>query len=285
MKIGEALKQGVDILSKGESEINMPLLDAQILLYHITGKDRAFLIAHGESILSELEIDSFFEYINKRASGFPIAYITGKKEFMGIEFLIDENVLIPRDDTEILVNCVLDIAKQYKNPKILNIGTGSGCIEVSLATYNNKTDIIGIEKYDKAINAAQKNIDRYSLGKRIKLIKSDMFDMLKKNKYFDIICSNPPYITKDEMENLSVDVKEFEPYTALYGGEDGLDFYKIIAKQAKEYLTSNGFLVVEIGYMQKESVCDILIKNGYKNIICNKDLSGYDRVIKAQYIK
>ncbi len=285
MKVGEALKQGLDILSKGKSEINMPLLDAQIILCHITGKDRAFLIAHGESILSELEIDSFFEYINKRASGCPIAYITGKKEFMGIEFLIDENVLIPRDDTEILVNCVLNIAKQYKNPKILNIGTGSGCIEVAMAYYSTNAEITGIEKYDRAINIAQKNIDRYSLGKRIRLIKSDMFDMLEKNKYFDIICSNPPYITKHEMNELSIDVKEFEPHNALYGGEDGLDFYKIIAKQAKEYLTSNGFLVVEIGYMQKESVCDIFIKNGYKNIICNKDLSGFDRTITAQYKK
>jgi len=285
MKISDALKQGVDILSKGTSEINVPPLDAQIILCHVTDRDRAYLIAHSDEILSQLERDLFFEYILKRASGCPVAYITGKKEFMGFEFLVDENVLIPRDDTEILVNCVLDLAKRYKNPKILNIGTGSGCIEVAIAHYNTDAEITGIEKYDSAIYVAQKNIDSYSLGERVRLIKSDMFDGLDKNKRFDIICSNPPYITKDEMDSLSIDVKEFEPYTALYGGQDGLDFYKIIAGQAKKYLTSNGFLVVEIGYMQKESVCDIFIKNGYTNIDCHKDLSGYDRAITAQYIK
>lgn len=285
MKISDALKQGVDILSKGMSEINMPLLDAQIILCRVKDRDRAYLIAHSDEKLSELEIDLFFECINKRASGCPVSYITGRKEFMGIEFFVDENVLIPRDDTEILVNCVLDIAKQYKTLKILNIGTGSGCIEVAIAHYNTDAEITGIEKYDSAIYVAQKNIDKYELSKKIRLIKSDMFDGLDKNKSFDIICSNPPYITKDEMENLSIDVKEFEPYTALYGGEDGLDFYKIIAGQAKKHLTSNGFLVVEIGYMQKESVRDIFIKNGYSKIACHKDLSGYDRTITAQYIK
>ncbi|NMC56578.1 MAG: peptide chain release factor N(5)-glutamine methyltransferase [Eubacteriaceae bacterium] len=285
MKISEALKQGVDILSKGKSEINMPLLDAQIILCHVTDRDKAYLIAHSDEILTELGRDEFFDYINKRASGCPIAYLTGKKEFMGLEFFVDENVLIPRDDTEILVNCVLDFAKQYKNPKILNIGVGSGCIEVAIAHYNTDAEITGIEKYDRAICIAQKNIDRYSLGERIRLIKSDMFDGLDNNEHFDIICSNPPYITKDEMESLSIDVLEFEPYTALYGGEDGLDFYKIIASQAKEYLNSNGLIAVEIGYAQKESVCDIFIKKGYENITCHKDLSGYDRVVTAQYIK
>ncbi len=285
MKISDALKQGLDILSKGKSEINMPLLDAQIILCHVTDRDKAYLIAHGDETLSKLERGEFFDYINKRASGCPIAYITGRKEFMGIEFFVDENVLIPRDDTEILVNCVLDIAKQYKNPKILNIGTGSGCIEVAIAHYNKNAEITGIEKYDSAIDIAQKNIGRYSLGEKIRLIKSDMLDGLDNSNRFDIICSNPPYITKDEMEILSVDVKEFEPNTALYGGEDGLDFYKIIADQAKKYLAANGFLAVEIGYMQKESVCDIFIKNGYKNIACHKDLSNYDRAITAQYIK
>lgn len=285
MKISDALKQELNILSKGKSEINMPLLDAEIILCHVTDRDKAYLIAHGDETLSELEKDEFFDYINKRASGCPIAYITGKKEFMGIEFFVDENVLIPRDDTEILVNCVLNIAKQYKNPKILNIGTGSGCIEVAIGHYNKNADITGIEKYDSAIHIAQKNIGRYLLDERITLIKSDMLDGLDNSKRFDIICSNPPYITKDEMDNLSIDVKEFEPHTALYGGEDGLDFYNIIARNSKEYLNANGFIAVEIGYLQKESVCDIFIKNEYTNIVCHKDLSGYDRVITAQYIK
>ncbi|MEL7570552.1 MAG: peptide chain release factor N(5)-glutamine methyltransferase [Eubacteriaceae bacterium] len=284
MNISEALKQGFDILSKGISEINMPLLDAQIILCHVIDRDRAYLIAHDDEILSESKRSLFFEYISKRALGCPLAYITGKKEFMGLEFFVDENALIPRDDTEILVNCALNIAKQYKNPKILNIGTGSGCIEIALAYYNTDADITGIEKYDRAIDVAQKNIGKYSLGERIRLIKSDMFERLG-NKRFDIICSNPPYITSDEMKGLSIDVKAFEPYTALYGGEDGLDFYKIIASQAKEHLCANGLIAVEIGYAQKESVYNIFIKNGYENIACHKDLSGYDRVITARYIK
>lgn len=285
MKIGEASAQGVDILNKGISEINMPLLDTHIILCHVTGKDRAYLIAHGDEPLSKIEIDLFFENISKRSAGCPVAYITGKKEFMGLEFFVDENVLIPRDDTEILVNCVLNIAKQHKNPKILNIGTGSGCIEVALGHYNKNAEITGIEKYDSAIDIAQKNIERYLLSERIRLIKSDMFDGLDSGECFDIICSNPPYITRDEMDSLSIDVKEFEPHTALYGGQDGLDFYNIIASQSKRYLTSKGFIAVEIGYAQKESVRGIFIKNGYENIACHKDLSGYDRVITAQYIK
>ena len=285
MNIGQALKKATDILIKGRCEINMPLLDAQLILCHLTKRDREYLIAHSEIILSNYEIELFFGYIDKRSSGCPLAYITGIKEFMGIEFTVDENVLIPRDDTEILVNCVLNIARQYKNPKILNIGAGSGCIEIALAIYNKTADITGVEKYDKAIDIAQKNIDRYSINERIKLIKSDMFDMLDENMHFDIICSNPPYITKDEMTELSIDVKEFEPYTALCGGQDGLDFYKIIAKQAKTHMITNGFIAVEIGYMQKENVSDIFTKNGYDNITCHKDLIGYDRVITANYMK
>jgi len=283
MNIRQALIKGTEILKNSKSGINVPMLDAELILAHILNKDRVYVICHFDKELDEREQKDYFENICLRAQGRPLSYITSKKEFMGLEFFVDQNVLIPRDDTEILVRCVLKLAQSINGAEILNIGTGSACIEVAIAYYNKTAKITGIEKYKNAVKNAEKNIKKLGLEGRITLIESDMFAALKKDKRFDIICSNPPYITKKEMDTLSIDIIGYEPESALYGGEDGLDFYKIIANQSKYYIKPNGFVIVEIGYSQKQAVTDIFFQNGFINIECFKDLSGYDRVIKAQY--
>jgi release factor-specific protein-(glutamine-N5) methyltransferase len=282
MKIEQALKKGMEMLKNGRNEITAPLLEAELIIAHIIGKDRVYVISHINTDLAHDKEADYLNLINMRAQGCPMAYITGRKEFMGLELYTDKSVLIPRDDTELLVRCVLNISKSSDITEILNIGSGSGCVEIALAYYNNKITVTGIEKYPEAIESARRNVDKFFLNDKITLIQSDMFTGIDKNKRFDIICSNPPYITKDEMDSLSIDVIEYEPASALYGGEDGLDYYKIIACESKKHLNPKGFIVVEIGYSQADAVKRIFAENGYKNIMCHKDLNGYDRVITAE---
>ena len=281
MNIEQAVKKAADILKNGKSRINIPSLDASLILCQVIDKDRIYIIAHSDKELSAEQERIYFENINKRADGEPLAYITGVKQFMGLDFFVDNSVLIPRDDTEILVRCVLDFARTFNKPKILNIGTGSGCVEAALAKYNKDSVITGIEKYEKALTVARRNVSHHKLDDRITLIRSDMFVSVDKDNKYDIICSNPPYITKDEMEGLDIDVMRYEPHTALYGGENGLDFYKIIAEESKQFLNPFGYIAVEIGYAQRQDAAEIFTASGYKNITCHKDLSNHDRVITA----
>ena len=198
---------------------------------------------------------------------------------MKMDFYVDENVLIPRPDTEILVEEVIKIASRMNKPKILDLCTGSGAIAISIAKNVPDAEVYGIDISSKAIEVAKKNGKQ--LGVKVKFIKSNLFDKLEKNK-FDIIVSNPPYIKKDIMKSLSEEVRK-EPELALDGGIDGLDFYRKITKQAIDYLKFGSYLCYEIGYDQKEEVIDIINEQGnYSKPYCKKDLGGNDRVIVTQ---
>ena len=218
-------------------------------------------------------------YIDKIINGKPIQYITNEQEFMKLKFYVDENVLIPQPDTEILVEKVINDIKD-KEVKILDLCTGSGVIAISLAKYINTSKIFATDISNKAIQIAKLNAEKNLVHKKIEFILSDMFKNINEDKY-DVIVSNPPYIKTEVIKTLDKQVKH-EPILALDGGIDGLNFYKIIAENAYKFLNNRGKIYLEIGYDQKDQVIELL-KNTlkYKDIICIKDLNLNDRVVIA----
>ena len=221
-------------------------------------------------------------YIDKIINGKPIQYITNEQEFMKLKFYVDENVLIPQPDTEILAEKIIDEYSD-KEVKIWDLCTRSGAIAISLAKYIKKSNIIATDISNKDIQIAKLNAEKNLVHKKIKFILSDMFKNIE-NDTFDLIVSNPPYIKTDVINNLEKSVQN-EPNIALDGGEDGLKFYKIIAENAYKFLNNNGKLYLEIGFDQKENVINLLQKTyKYNEITCIKDLAGNDRLIIASKI-
>ena len=274
MKIKEALYIGISNLK--EKNIDEAHSKARRLLAFSLNVPKEYLIINNEKELKKQELECYNKYIKRLINGEPIQYILGKQEFMGIEIVLDHNVLIPQPDTEILVEEAIKIAKQYKKPKVLDLCTGSGAIAVSISKDVPEAEIIASDISIKALQIAKKN-DKYN---KIKLIQSDLFNNI--NDKFDIIISNPPYIKTEEIPKLSKEVQN-EPLIALDGGQDGLIFYRDIVKQAYKYLKDNGKLCLEIGDEQKEAIIEILKSNlNYTNIKEYKDLQGNDRVIIAE---
>ena len=275
MNIKEALEYGINLLKENKQE--NPILKAKILLANILNKDKNYLLINEAELLDENVVKKYIEDLRKICSGIPLQYITKSQEFFGLNFYVDENVLIPQPDTEILVEEVIKICKdKNKKLKILDLCTGSGSIGISIAKNINNCEVTLSDISIKALDVAKKNCS--NLGKEeIKIIESDLFNNIKET--FDIIVSNPPYIKKDVIKTLSKEVQN-EPHLALDGGEDGLEIYKRIIKEAYKFLNKDGYLCLEIGYDQKEDVIRLLEKeNNYKDIYSKKDLSGNDRII------
>ena len=241
------------------------------------------MLIHDNDELDAKVIDTYNKMIERLKSGEPVQYILNKQEFMGLNFYVDKNVLIPQPDTENIVEEVIaitEVLKKTKNElKILDMCTGSGAIAISLAKYVEKTLIYASDISENALKIAEENATRNLVN--VVFFKSDVFKNILPAFQFDVIVSNPPYIETKVIPELSKEVRS-EPELALDGGEDGLKFYREIIKNAKEYLTENGYLVFEIGYDQRASVMTLLKDNGYKNIYSKKDLAGNDRVIVGQ---
>ena len=244
----------------------------------ILNKSRQYVIVNDMEELNTNQKNKYFEAIYKIKNGLPLEHITHQKEFMKLNFFVDENVLIPRQDTEILVEEVINIAKRINAKNILDLCTGSGAIAISLAKYIPQSEITAIDISEKALKVAKKNAINNKVENQITFINSDMFTKLDKEK-FDIIVSNPPYIKRNVIKNLDEEVKK-EPHIALDGGEDGLDFYKKIIKEAYKNLKYGGYLCLEIGFDQKIDVIE-LIENEekYENTYSKKDLYDNDRII------
>ena len=279
MTIKQAITKGMIMLKS--NNVESPKLKARLLLQYVLDKPRQYIIVYDNKEIDKQQQWQYFVNIEKLTKGVPLQHITHKQEFMKMDFFVDENVLIPRPDTEILVEEVIKIAQKYNSPRILDLCTGSGAIAISLKKFVANADITAVDISEKALEIAKRNAEK--LEAKINFVKSDLFDKLD-NRKFDIIVSNPPYIRKDEIKKLSEEVQK-EPKIALDGGEDGLDFYRIITEQAINYLKTGSFLCFEIGYNQKNDVIKIIEdEQNYKNTYCKKDLYGNDRIIITQVL-
>ncbi|MBQ6555376.1 MAG: peptide chain release factor N(5)-glutamine methyltransferase [Firmicutes bacterium] len=266
--VKQALKSVKDSLKK--ANIDTWSIDGDLLVMEAAGLSRMQLVTRDDSVFTAEQEQKLETLLEKRLTYMPMQYILGRCEFMGLMFSVNENVLIPRPDTEILVEKVLE----YKPKTVLDIGTGSGAIAVSLAKYGAES-VAAVDISEKALETAAKNAALN--GVDVKFIKSDIFENVSGS--FDAIVSNPPYIVRGVIPTLDRQVKDFEPMLALDGGEDGLDFYKVIVSEAKEHLNANGLLAFEIGYDQGESVSALMRGAGFKDIEVTKDLAGLDRVV------
>ena len=254
-------------------------IDSELLARHVLGYTRLELILNSNLDVSEEDQETYRECISKRGSGIPLQYITNEQEFMGLPFYVDENVLIPRQDTETLVEILIERGKQKPFEKIIEVGVGSGCISISLAKFLPNVEITGIDISTKALDIARRNAKKNQVENRIVWVCGDVLNDYELEKPVDLIVSNPPYITSKDCGELEEDVKGHEPMLALDGGEDGLGFYRKITKQAKNYLTQGGMLAYEIGYNQSKDVSDIMAENGFVAIEEIKDLACRDRIV------
>lgn len=274
-----------DIIIKYSEELkeisDTPRLDVELILQRSLGDvDRIYIHINLNKELSDEEYNLFLSMIKDRINGRPVAYIVGNREFMGLDFFVKEGVLIPRPDTEALVEEIIELCKNKDKVEILDIGTGSGAITVSLAKYIEKSTIKSLDISDIPLEVGKKNAINNGVDNKIEFIKSDLFSSIKdKNIKFDVIVSNPPYIPKKDMDTLHTQVKDYEPYNALEGGIDGLDFYRDITEQSKCYLKEDGILAYEVGHDQAKDVSEIMRDNGYTKIYTKKDIQGIDRVV------
>ncbi|MEG1003610.1 MAG: peptide chain release factor N(5)-glutamine methyltransferase [Clostridium sp.] len=282
MTVNKLLEIGTKVLT--EVNIDTTRLDATILLGYIIGRDRLYLLTHGDEKVSNEHKKEYLLLIEKRKNKMPIKYITKSAEFMGIELYVEEGVLIPRGDTEVLVEEVLKDINEDEDINVCDLCSGSGAIGVSLAEFRKNIKVDSIDYFDIPEKVTLKNIDKHGLNDRMTFIKSDLLkEVINKDKKYDIVVSNPPYIKEEEIKKLMDDVKDYEPHTALSGGNDGLIFYRRIISESKDVLTGKGILAFEIGYDQGEEVKNIMESNGFINVRVIKDLAGLDRVVIGNY--
>ena len=280
--IGELLEIGSKELK--EQNIDTYMLDAQLLLGMVLGKDKIYLITNREKEVSDKDEKEYISLIKKRSRKMPIKYILGETEFMGFDFDVEEGVLIPRGDTEILVEEILSIINEDDEINLCDLCSGSGAIGISLAMNRKNIKVDEIDNFDIPEKVTKSNIVKHALENRVKFIKSDLLEeVIKIGKKYDVIVSNPPYIKACEIENLMDDVKLYEPHTALDGGEDGLIFYRRIIEESKLTLNENGVLAFEIGHDQGLDVRILMEEAGFSDVKLVKDLAGLDRVLLGYF--
>lgn len=277
MKIQEMIKEANKTLT--EYQIEEASIIARVLMQFVLQLDRTNLIIKQTQEMQESEIKEYNEAIQKIVQGIPLQYITNTQEFYGLHLYVNENVLIPQPDTEILVEEVVNIAKREESTSILDICTGSGAIGIALASNVTNAQITMTDISEKALEIAQRNAIENQVIEKVKLVQSNLFEKVEGT--FSIIVSNPPYIETKVIPTLSKQVQK-EPSIALNGGEDGLYFYRKLIEEAPKYLKQDGYLCMEIGYNQKDVVLKLIRENGnYQQIYSKKDLSGNDRIIVA----
>lgn len=280
MTYREVYQEGVKVLT--EAAIAEAALDARLLLEYVCKTDRNTLLAHGDREVTGEEQAQYLETIARRAAHVPLQHITGEQEFMGLTFAVNNKVLVPRQDTEVLVEEVM--RNLHDGMRILDMCTGSGCILLSLLQYSNDCTGVGVDLSPDALAVARGNYERIRQQKpemEASFLESDLFTRVEGR--YDIIVSNPPYIRSDVIPNLMPEVRDYEPMMALDGTEDGLFFYREITKKAKDYLNRGGMLYYEIGCDQAEEVCAIMETEGFREIEVVKDFAGLDRVVYGSW--
>lgn len=283
MKIKDIINYGVAMIKNTES----PSLETQMMIAKVIEKDRLYIMLNLEEDIDESKVEIIKTMIDKRKDSYPLQYILGEREFWGMDFKVSEGVLIPRQDTEILIEETLKKLKDNKhksNLKGFEIGVGSGIISITLLKEIETLTMIGVDINDKAIELTKANALKHEVSDRLCILNSNLFEKINKENQFDFIISNPPYIETKVIDSLQEDIKQHEPKLALDGGEDGLDFYRAIIEQSKSYISPEGFIAFEIGYNQAEAVKKIFVENGYPNVTIAKDLAGFDRVVIGMII-
>jgi release factor glutamine methyltransferase len=276
VKLFESIKIAKEIIKDAQT----PQLDAEVILSNILKRDRSFLYINRDLELTEEIEKEFFEKIKRRQGGEPVQYINGIQEFMSLDFMVKQGVLIPRGDTEILVEEVLKHIKHMKSPILADVGCGSGAISVSLAKYCEDAFVYALDIMDTPLEVTEYNARMNGVSDRVRVLRSNKLQaLIEKNIELDALISNPPYIRNEVIPSLMREVREFEPFEALSGGEDGLEFYRDITHEAMKILKSGGFIAYEIGYDQGQEVSNILKQNGCSGVVCIKDLAGLDRVV------
>lgn len=276
MTIDEFLQEIIRVFKK--SGIANPENEAQLLACHVLSCDKTYLFLHRDEYIDEKILLGSAALINERCKRRPLQYILGTANFYGIDLTVDERVLIPRPETEVMCEDAIKIAKSIENPRILDLCTGSGCISAALAENVPKASIIASDVSLKALQIARHNLSKYE---NVKVLKSDLFDAIEGK--FDIIISNPPYVPLRDKAGLQQEVRDFEPEIALFSGEDGLDLIKEILKKVPEHLKKEGYLFLEHSEEQSTEI-ENLVKNGFYDISTVKDLAGLDRYLKARKI-
>ena len=282
MNVANGVAYAAEWLSRGpHAERARP--DAETLLLHLTGQNQAWLLAHGEDEFAMEMLGPYADLVRRRFQGEPIQYIVGECEFYGLPFKVTRHVLIPRPETEHLVEKALELAGRFTHPRIVDVGTGSGAIAVALAHKLSDAEITATDLSQAALTIARDNARRNRLDGRIRFLQGDLLAPIV-GEPFDGVVSNPPYVSTIDRESLSVEVREYEPELALFAGEDGLDVYRGLIPAAYRVLVRGGFIVLEIGYGQAEGIENLLEANGFRSIEFTSDLQGIPRVASAQRI-
>ena len=278
MNISEALSKGYNLLK--EAQVESYIIDTQLLLSRVLKADKLYLIMNRNEEISKEKEKEFEGLLSKRKEKMPMAYILNDVEFMGLHYYVKEGVLIPRPDTEILVEECIRVIRSNNITTVCDMCCGSGAIGLSIAKHVENTEVWLYDISDTALEVSDINKKSFELKDEVEIIKSDLFQTpLRENRKFDMIVSNPPYIEEHIIPTLMEDVKNYEPHLALSGGKDGLDFYRRICSEGKQLLNPNGYMCFEIGYNQEQETKELLKENGFVNIYSLKDLGGNYRVV------
>ncbi|MCS6831716.1 MAG: peptide chain release factor N(5)-glutamine methyltransferase [bacterium] len=276
MTINHLIAYGMQVLQ--QAGVDTPRLDAELLLANVLGVGRAYLYAHPEEEVDAGVLQEWQRHLERRARREPLAYILGKAEFCGLEFTVTPDVLVPRPETEVLVEAA--VARQPAT--IADIGTGSGCIAITVAVNLPQAQVWATDISEAALRVARENVERHGVAGRVRLLQGDLLQPLTGMR-LDVIVSNPPYVAESERLSLQPEVREWEPSQALFAGDDPLQFHRRLAAEAHFHLREGGWLMVEVGLGQAEAVASLLEEAGYQQVRILNDLAGIGRVVEGRY--
>jgi release factor glutamine methyltransferase len=259
-----------------------PRREVGSLLAHLLGKDRSFILTHADDTLKEDQSETFQELLQRRALGEPLQYLTGNQEFFGLDFEVNRDVLIPRPETELLVETALTLFDAQQAPLICDVGTGSGCITIALLNSLPKARAVAVDISSAALEVARRNAAKHSVAERVEFVVSDCFAGIADRPPFDLIVSNPPYVETTDMNSLQREVRDFEPATALFAGADGLSVIRRLLLEAGNFLGPAGYFLFEIGFNQAAAVTALIDPKIWRLVHIYPDLQGIPRTVALQ---